>query len=179
MDKYEKKKLIRAERIKLELARRKKRTRKIAFGSMIVILVICLGIYITLFTGGENKIVKSSDTQSETEILIPLSGINGEAVFYSYNSNGVEMQFFVIKDSEGEVRIALDACDLCYGAKKGYRQKGEVMQCINCGNEYLITGLGTENVQGGCWPSYIPMRINGDNVVIEKSDLDAKRYMFL
>ena len=168
MSKSKNNKLRRAERRKMELARRKKRTRTIVLGSIAIILVICLGVYFALSIGGEEKSVKTTESQSETEILIPLAGITNEAEFYSYDSNGVEMQFFAVRDSDGGVRIALDACDLCYDAKKGYRQDGAVMHCINCGNEYLISGLGTENTQGGCWPSYIPININGENVVIKK-----------
>lgn len=182
MKKSEKNKLRRAEKRKLELARRKKRARTIAVFAIFLIAVVSLGAYFVLLSGEENienkNTVQSSIVQTETEVLVPLAGISNEAEFYSYDSDGVEMQFFAVKDSNSDVRVALDACDLCYNAKKGYRQNGEVMHCINCGNEYLISGLGTENTQGGCWPSYLAINIDGENVVIQKTNLDAKRYMF-
>jgi len=107
-----------------------------------------------------------------------LSEISDNAEFYNYNADGVIIRYFAVKGSDGDVHVAFNACDICYDRKKGYRQVGEVMQCINCGNEYIIAGLGTENIQGGCWPSYLPVNIDEDNVVIAISDLENKRYMF-
>jgi hypothetical protein len=50
--------------------------------------------------------------------------------------------------------------------------------CINCGNKYPTDGIGTENKQGGCWPSYVPMKVEDGKVIIKASDLKAKAYMF-
>jgi uncharacterized membrane protein len=52
------------------------------------------------------------------------------------------------------------------------------MQCINCGKTFSITSIGTDNTAGGCWPSYLPMKIDSDNIVIKISDLKEKSYMF-
>ena len=52
------------------------------------------------------------------------------------------------------------------------------MRCINCGLTFPIEEIGKNNTEGGCWPSYLPIKIDGDNIVIEKSDLENKRYMF-
>ena len=120
-----------------------------------------------------------SPQKNETEIRIPISEISSTAKFYSYDSNGISIRFFAVKDKSGAVHIAFDACDVCYNAKKGYKQNGEVLQCINCGLEFSISSLGTENkAGGGCWPSYLPMKIENDTVIIEISDLKARSYMF-
>ena len=52
------------------------------------------------------------------------------------------------------------------------------MQCINCGLEFSISGLGTENTGGGCWPSFIDKTTVDDQLVIKISDLEAKSFMF-
>jgi hypothetical protein len=59
-------------------------------------------------------------------ILIPISDVNnGKAKFFDYTaSNKTSVRFFVIKSSDGVYRAALDACDVCYAAKKGYYQDG-------------------------------------------------------
>jgi len=62
--------------------------------------------------------------------------------------------------------------------KKGYRQNGDVMTCINCGLEFDIAGLGNLNSGGGCWPSNLSKRIDGDYVVIDTEDLEDKLFMF-
>jgi len=116
--------------------------------------------------------------QNETEVRIPLSDIDTTATFYSYDSNGVTVRYFAVKDAQGTVHVAFDACDVCYEAKKGYKQNGDVMQCLNCGKTFSITSIGTENTAGGCWPSFLPMNIDGNNVIIKISDLEAKSYMF-
>jgi uncharacterized membrane protein len=52
------------------------------------------------------------------------------------------------------------------------------MVCINCGLKFSILGLGTENIGGGCWPSFLPIKIDGDSIIIEKKDLESKKYLF-
>jgi uncharacterized membrane protein len=119
-----------------------------------------------------------SYNQNQTEIRISISNISATATFYSYNSNDKSIRYFVVKDSQGDVHVAFDACDVCYEAKKGYRQNDELMTCINCRQEFPIVNIGIENTAGGCWPSYLPMVIDNDNVVIKITDLLAKSYMF-
>jgi len=58
-------------------------------------------------------------------------------------------------------------------------RKGGDMVCNNCGNHYKISGLGTANLKGGgCWPGYLPNSVDGNELVIKKSDLEAGRYRF-
>ncbi|VVB62325.1 Uncharacterised protein [uncultured archaeon] len=116
--------------------------------------------------------------QNDTEVRIPISSISTTAKFYSYDSNGVTIRYFAVKDKQGNVHVAFDACDVCYEAKKGYKQDGDVMQCLNCGKTFSITSIGAENTAGGCWPSYLAMNIDGSDVVIQIADLEAKSYMF-
>jgi len=52
------------------------------------------------------------------------------------------------------------------------------MHCINCGKEFSINSIGTDNTAGGCWPSYLPIKIENENIIINKSDLEDKQYMF-
>jgi len=55
-----------------------------------------------------------------------------------------------VKDKFGTVHVAFDACDVCYEAKKGYKQNGDVMLCLNCGKTFSITSIGIDNTVGGC-----------------------------
>jgi len=155
-----------------------------------MVLISVVTVVVILFLGGctgttQNKNNSNTNTdynsvpqQNETEVRIPISDIITTAKFYSYDSNGVSVRYFAVKDKQGTVHVAFDACDVCYEAKKGYKQNGDVMQCLNCGKTFSITSIGTENTAGGCWPSFLPMNIDGNNVVITIADLEAKSYMF-
>jgi len=164
-----------------------KRTRlklNIAF-SLVLIVLIGAALYFTLFRGSDDDDPFTSyvPTQDDpdvagNEVLIPLSEITSDAKFYSYESGGVDIRYFAVRGSDGEIHVAFDACDVCYDAKLGYQQNGGNMRCTNCGKEFGIVSIGTDNVAGGCWPSYLPIRMDGENVKIYISDLVANRYMF-
>jgi len=132
-------------------------------------------------------ISKGTTTGNATQTLpvatgateIPITEITEQAKWYEYESGGKKIQFFAVRASDGTIRTAFDACDVCYGSKKGYRQEGDQMVCNNCGNRYPVDGLGTENkAGGGCWPGYLPSEVRGDTLVIKNSDLDAGKYRF-
>lgn len=168
---------------KIELMRKKKKAKSMMIGSVMLISVMCVVVYAAMSMNGNESIqnpepAQESPVQSETEVRIPLSEISDSAGFYTYDADGVLVRYFAVKESGANVHVAFDACDICYYEKKGYRQIDDVMSCINCGNEYPIISLGTENIAGGCWPSYLSMKIDGDNVVIKISDLEEKAYMF-
>ena len=184
MSKKRNKELKSAERRKLELEHRKKqKTKTIMMASIALIVIISIvGVAAVLMNGNDN-VIKETETepppqQSQSEIRLSASEIGNNAKFYEYDANGVTVNYFSILSSDGEIHVAFDACDVCYGAKKGYVQDGSDMRCVNCGNRYAISGLGTENLGGGCWPSYLPRVIDGDEVVIQKTDLENKAYMF-
>jgi uncharacterized membrane protein len=177
-------KINKSEIRKLELANRKKRNKTISIIVVILLVVVGLGAYLTLsnpaITTEDKKISQSSSlVYTDTEVLVPLAGISNEAEFYTYDFEGVGIDFFAVIGSDGNVRVAFDACDVCFHAKEGYQQDGDNMKCINCGLEFSILGLGAENIGGGCWPSFLPIKIDSDSVVIEKKDLEAKKFMFV
>jgi len=152
-----------------------------------IMIIGIIGIVIVSSIFGYILIINQNDSNDNTthipssdqdEIRISLSNISTTASFYSFDSDDKSIRYFVVKDSQGNVHVAFDACDVCYEAKKGYRQNDELMSCINCGQEFPIANIGFENTVGGCWPSYLPMIIDNDSIVIKISDLIAKSYMF-
>jgi uncharacterized membrane protein len=173
------------QRERLERMRRQKvgrRNRILAGGAIAAVLVVaCAAIYLALdmdhgteYAPAENL---SGDANSAV-MTIPVSSVSSSAKFYTYSSGGTQVRFFTAIGSDGNVHVATDACDVCYGSHKGYRQTGNDMTCNNCGKTFAISHLGTKNTSGGCWPSYLPMKIDGGSIVIQKSDLDGKAYMF-
>jgi uncharacterized membrane protein len=116
---------------------------------------------------------------SETgDVVIPISDVsNGKAKFFDYTaSNKTTVRFFVIKSSDGVYRAALDACDVCYAAKKGYYQEADNMICKKCGRQFP-SALVNE-VTGGCNPIGVPRTVDGDNLVIKASELESRSSFF-
>ncbi len=163
--------------------RERKRKRKMTITGVIIIgLIALVGIYFAVAdNGSSNGYTPTSSVgvnTSSNQIMIPISELSTTAQFSTYETGGKTVRFFEVKDANGGVHVATDACDVCYANHKGYRQSGTVMECNNCGKIFAIDKIGTENTAGGCWPSYLPIRIDGGNVVINKSDLDGKAFMF-
>ncbi|MBU0685274.1 MAG: DUF2318 domain-containing protein [Candidatus Thermoplasmatota archaeon] len=164
---------------KVELARRR-RTRHISIAaSLVLIVIVGIALYFSFqgSTPGPSP-VQAPPPQVESAVRIPVSQLSTSATFYTYNSGSTLVRYFGAVGSDGNVHVAADACDVCYSEKKGYRQVGGVMKCNNCGKEFAINSVGTENLSGGCWPSYLPVTISGGDAVIQLSDLKAKSFMF-
>lgn len=121
---------------------------------------------------------RNTDTPAAADIRIPLSDIeNGKAKFFDYTtSDNRSMRFFAIKSSDGVYRAALDACDVCYAAKKGYYQDGDDMICKKC-SRHFPSALVNE-VHGGCNPIGLPRAIDGDALVIKASELESRKTYF-
>lgn len=96
---------------------------------------------------------------------------DGKAHFYSHQVDGKTIEFFVLKSSDGVVRAAFNACDVCFLAKKGYRQDGDEMVCNNCGQRFPSHLIN--EVRGGCNPSPLERSIEGDQLVIRVEDIAA------
>jgi len=107
-----------------------------------------------------------------------LSELSAQANFYTHDSNGVQISYFAVLGSDGEARTAFDACDVC-GGSKGYKQVGSDIECRNCGKVFRIDGLGTQNKGYGCWPSYLPHKVQGNNILININDIEDGKHRFV
>lgn len=112
-------------------------------------------------------------------VAIPLKDLGAGASFYSFRtkSNAV-VRFFALLDASRGVHVAFDACDVCYQAKKGFRVADGQTICNNCGRRYPLAAIGRDNQAGGCWPSYLPIRVSNGAVSIRVADLERKQFLF-
>jgi len=154
-----------------------------ALAGMVVVLVIVIAAYYGL--RGSNDLGSAPEPAQNpqsgndtTVVTVPVNDVGSSAKYYTYDSGGTIERFFLVKGPDGNIHVAMDACDVCYPAKKGYKQSGDKMVCNNCGKSYSINSLGTDNTAGGCWPSHIAMKIMNGNVAMKKTDLDTKAYLF-
>jgi uncharacterized membrane protein len=143
-------------------------------------LVVLGGLAITgwaLFQPSATPVQSSVAGTSPDAITVPVSTFDdGTAKHFSYQApSGKTIKFFALKSSDGVIRAAFDACDVCYQSKKGYRQEGDFMVCNNCGQRF--SSIRVNEVKGGCNPSPLERRIEGENLVIAVADiLTGSRY---
>ena len=112
----------------------------------------------------------------EGAVRLPLATFDDDkAHYYTYMHEDQPVEFFILKSKDGTVRAAFNACDVCFAAKKGYRQDGDVMVCNNCGRRFPADQINV--VQGGCNPSPLRRTVEGDSLVIQVEDLvEGLRY---
>ena len=96
---------------------------------------------------------------------------DGVARTYTHQAGDKSIQFFVLKSSDGVIRAAFNACDVCFLDKQGYRQEGDEMVCNACGQRFPSELIN--EVRGGCNPSPLERTIDGNDVVIRVEDILA------
>ena len=102
---------------------------------------------------------------------------NGKARHFTYKTeDGVSIRYFILKSSDGVIRAAFDACNVCWQANKGYSQKGDVMVCNNCGRQFPSTRIN--EVHGGCNPVALNRKVERGTVVLYVADLLKGKHYF-
>ena len=171
-----------------------KRNPVIIGGAVAIVAVVLIvgGILLTMNRGAEQVSVASEDVSSSNPVAAanpsnvktryaavqatdgvinwPLNTFDdGKAHYYSFVNSGKAIDFFVLKSSDSVVRAAFDACDVCFGAHKGYRQQGDLMICNNCGQQF--PSIKINELKGGCNPSPLERIVEGDALVIRSADI--------
>ena len=143
---------------------------------LVVAVVLIGGLAFYLFqTGFDSKPqARAPAIQPEvsaTEVSFPLQAFaDGQAQYFQYpTSNGVTVRFFILRSSDGVVRAAYDACDVCWREGKGYYQDGDSMVCRNCGQRFA--SVKVNEIKGGCNPAPLDRTVVGDKLVIKIADI--------
>ncbi len=125
------------------------------------------------FGGGKFTEVKPANGV----ISLPVKDISdGKAHYYKAKSDkGVMVEFFVVKSHDGIIRAAVDACDVCYRAGKGYIQEGNVMVCTNCGMRFATDRIN--EVKGGCNPAPLNRTVEGGKLLISMDEINANGWL--
>jgi uncharacterized membrane protein len=153
---------------------------------LIAVLLALIGVGVYLMINASNDKPTTTAVATNTpaaaapesrDIRISLSDLSSNAKFFDYKlSDNKPVRFFVIKSSDGVYRAALDACDTCYHAKKGYHQEGDDMICNNCGLHFPSSQIN--EVHGGCNPVGLPRTVEGNQLVIKASELESRGTYF-
>lgn len=102
---------------------------------------------------------------------------DGKAKHFEFQADsGITIKYFVLKSSDGVIRAAFDACDVCWPSGKGYFQEQDKMVCRNCGKRFASVKIN--EVKGGCNPAPLNRKIDGDDLVIPVADILAGQSYF-
>ena len=142
------------------------------------VLIVGGGIYYASFDRSETSPVAGSFTSENntTRVSLPASLFDdGKARHFEHVAGEFNIKYFVLKSSDGIIRAAFDACDVCWPAGKGYFQEGDYMVCRNCGRKFA--SVLVNEVKGGCNPAPLNRRVENGKVVIEVKDiLEGRQY---
>jgi uncharacterized membrane protein len=144
---------------------------------VVAVLLIGGGIYYSQKEEKASPVVVSSSNISTTSVSYPADlSDDGKARHFSYGAgNPSKINYFVLKSSDGVIRAAFDACDVCWPAGKGYFQSGDFMVCRNCGRQFSSALIN--EIKGGCNPAPLNRKIEDGKVVIQTADiLEGKHY---
>ena len=133
-------------------------------------------IYANLSGGNSSAIASAPAAAGSTSVSFPASLFeDGKARHFEHVDGKHTIRYFVLKSSDGIVRAAFDACDVCWPAGKGYYQEGDSMVCRNCGRRFA--SVLVNEVKGGCNPAPLNRTLENGQLVIQIKDiLDGKQY---
>jgi hypothetical protein len=118
------------------------------------LLVIPFAIMLLLFVQGctnNNNLYNKREKLATDEVKIKISDISNIAKFYPVMVDNIKMEVIAVKASDGTIRTAFNACQVCADSGKGYYvQEGDYLVCQNCGNRFNKDQIG--QVRGGCNP---------------------------
>lgn len=140
--------------------------------ALVAVAVVAVVAYFVAGAGGERAAAGGGLRANGEGVSVPLSELSGKARFYEYKAaSGKTVRFFAMRSSDGAYRAALDACDVCFESKKGYRQEGDDMVCNNCGNHFHSGQIN--EVKGGCNPVGLERKVSGDRLNLSAKELEA------
>ena len=134
-----------------------------------LVAVIAVAAFVVMNRGGAETATATAAAPSG-DVTIPIAQVaDGKAHFYSFDAGGTTVKYFVLADQSGEVRAALDACEVCFAQKKGYHQEGDAMTCNNCGKVFPSDQINV--ITGGCNPIPLDKTTSGGQLTIPADSL--------
>ena len=133
--------------------------------------------YVLQPSGGITATASAPAAASSTLVTFPVSLFDdGKARHFEHVDGNMTIRYFVLKSSDGIIRAAFDACDVCWPAGKGYYQDGDYMVCRNCGRRFA--SVLVNEVKGGCNPAPLTRSVENNKLVIQIKDIQQGRQYF-
>jgi uncharacterized membrane protein len=155
-----------------------KKNRTLLWVAVIGIVLIAGGgvFYFSRTSNTPVAVASAPTTSTATMVSFPASLFeDGKARYFEHISGKLNIKYFILKSSDGVIRAAFDACDVCWPAGKGYFQEGDYMVCRNCGRRFK--SVLVNEVKGGCNPAPLNRNMQDGKVVIQVKDiLEGQQY---
>ena len=141
-----------------------------------ILIIGAAVIYANLSRGNSSAIASAPAAADSASVTFPVSLFeDGKARHFEHVDGKHTIRYFVLKSSDGIIRAAFDACDVCWPAGKGYYQEGDSMVCRNCGRRFA--SVLVNEVKGGCNPAPLNRVLDNDKLVIQVKDIvDGRQY---
>ena len=153
--------------------------------SHLPLIVAIIGV-VVIAAGAVFYVNRSGQIQSATAVAPTATGStavafplnlfeDGKARHFEHKDGKFTIRYFILKSSDGILRAAFDACDVCWPAGQGYYQDGDYMVCRNCGRRFA--SIRVNEVKGGCNPAPLNRSVQNGKLVIQVKDiLEGKQY---
>ncbi len=164
------------------LGTKEKKKKILPYAVLSVCAVLAVAAFMILggkgFTSQNQTVAESKETGGVQAVRHAINLFDdGKAKHFEFKGdNGITIKYFVLKSSDGVVRAAFDACDVCWPSGKGYFQEGDNMVCRNCGKRFA--SVKVNEVKGGCNPAPLARRVEGGSLVIQVADILAGQSYF-
>jgi uncharacterized membrane protein len=153
---------------------------------VIAAMVVCITAGIAVHISGAGRpssggvasgaaVATSGGLSSQVKYPVDMFA-DGKARHFEFNTDGLTIRYFVLRSSDGVIRAAFDACDVCWPAGKGYYQDSDDMVCRNCGRRFASELVN--EVQGGCNPAPLTRKVEGDQLIINADDIRLGKSYF-
>ena len=142
----------------------------------VVIVGIAVFIFLQQGTATGPVTAQTSSSSTASQVTFPASLFeDGRARHFEHVDGKFTIRYFILKSSDGIIRAAFDACDVCWRAGKGYYQDGDYMVCRNCGRRFA--SVLVNEVKGGCNPAPLNRTYKDGKVIIQVKDiLEGKQF---
>jgi uncharacterized membrane protein len=129
-----------------------------------------------MFSACSSQPVYPPPSLSGRDVVIDVSTLKPEIPqFYTYQYNGKNISFFVIKLNERVVSF-FDACASCYPHKRGYKYDDGSVVCRACNMRFSVYKL--EKGLGGCYPIQLQGRTENGKYLIPLASLEQEAGKF-
>ena len=143
---------------------------------------LALAFSVALSGCGESGQASNSQTGTlnGSQVEFSLASMSGSPRFFTYDTPAGKVGLLAVKDSAGQVRVALDTCQVCNGSPKAYfLEKDGALQCQNCGNTFSYDIVG--DARQGCEPTPLASgtwAVSGDTLSVDEQALESLAPLF-